>query len=66
MEPQNLGKNLHKANSSLAVIYGYLQLLEKSLEDKENKKEGEWVKKALDGCKKLQSLINDMEEYATN
>jgi hypothetical protein len=58
------GKLIHNANSNLAVIYGYLQLLEKSLSDKE--KEEKWVKEMLKAYKNLQEIINQIEKSNPN
>jgi hypothetical protein len=62
----DISKLLHQANSNLAVVYGYLQLLERSLSQKELTKEDKWVKETLKAYKNLQKIINQLEKTQTN
>jgi len=55
---EDQGKIIHSANSQLAVIWGYVQILEKNLEG--NTKESEWIKKISDECKKLMETLDSL------
>jgi len=60
----SLKEKLHKSKSSLAVIDGYLQILN-STNSSSNEKFSLIIKKARRSCKELQSLIEDMEQEHT-
>lgn len=63
MDTNKLKKNLHSANTYLAVMYGYLQLLESKLaKATESEKELDWVKKSLSASENLKNLIMELEE----
>lgn len=60
----SLKEKLHKSKSSLAVIDGYLQILN-STNSSSDEKFRLIIKKARRSCKELQSLIEDMEQEHT-
>lgn len=62
MEEQTLQirKLLHDTKSNLAVILGYLQLLEKKVES--DSKEKEWIDRMISESKKLETNIDEVRK----
>jgi signal transduction histidine kinase len=54
----HLRKLLHDTKSNLAVIYGYLQLLQKKAE--EDSKEKEWIDRMISESRKLEVGIDEV------
>lgn len=59
-----LSKGLHECTSSLTVVLGYIQMLQKDLADdpsRRNKKRLIYLREATKACKNIQDIIQEIK-----
>jgi hypothetical protein len=62
MEELDVGKLIHEANSHLAVISGYVQLMQQRAIDAQAQ-ETQWLNKIADECGKFKEFIASLSKY---
>lgn len=64
----SISKSLHSLKSSLTIVYGYLQLIEKEISNNSEDKNKllELVEKAKDASTSLEKRISEIEDQASS